>query len=357
MDASLSAFHRGKKRMSAFAVLPASERRLIIEQVAARRGILPVIVEKDFWVCWILGRIYATPEMATSVVFKGGTSLSKVFGVIQRFSEDADLSVTPASIGFSDTELDDAPSATQRNKRMKALAKACEVCVEERFQPALEAAVAGILGAPSQQPTWLKYEIDPQAATPNLWFRYPSVLPQAGGYIAKQVKLELGALTDQQPTGNHVIKPMLADVVGDAFSDFQVPVVALELERTFWEKATILHAEFHRPASQPMRDRSARHFADMASLWQHPSRGKALARLDLLRNVVRHKSRFFASAWASYDSAIPGTFHLAPPAHRHAELARDLEAMGPMFLQAPPSFPELLRQLAAAENQLNARNS
>jgi hypothetical protein len=131
--------------------------------------------------------------------------------------------------------------------------------------------------------------------------------------------------------------------------------VALELERTFWEKATILHAEFHRPASQPMRDRSARHFADMASLWQHPSRVKALARLDLLRDVVRHKSRFFASAWANYDTAIPGTFHFAPPAHRHAELARDLEAMGPMFLQAPPSFPELLRHLAEAEGQLNAR--
>jgi len=316
-----------------------------------------VIVEKDFWVCWILGRIYATEEMASSVVFKGGTSLSKVFGVIQRFSEDADLSVTPASIGFSDIELDNAPSATQRSKRMKALAMACETCVEERFQPALETAVIELLGAPSQQPTWLKYEIDPQAATPNLWFRYPSVLPQAGGYIAKQVKLELGALTDQQPTGSHVIKPMLADVVGDAFSDFQIPVVALELERTFWEKATILHAEFHRPASQPMRDRSARHFADMASLWQHPSRAKALGRLDLLRDVARHKSRFFASAWASYDTAIPGTFHLAPPEHRHTELVRDLEAMGPMFLQAPPSFPELLRQLAEAENQLNARTS
>lgn len=236
---------------------------------------------------------------------------------------------------------------------MKALAKACEVCVEERFQPALEASVAEILGASSQQTTWLKYEIDPQAATPNLWFRYPSVLPQAGGYIAKQVKLELGALTDQQPTGNHVIKPMLADVVGDAFSDFQVPVVALELERTFWEKATILHAEFHRPASQPMRDRSARHFADMASLWQHPSRAKALARLDLLQDVVRHKSRFFASAWASYDTAAPGTFHLVPPEPRHAELTRDLAAMEPMFLSDPPSFSELLRQLSIAEEELN----
>jgi hypothetical protein len=340
--------------VTAFALLPETERRLIIEQVAARRGILPVIVEKDFWVCWILGRIYATPAMATSVVFKGGTSLSKVFGVIQRFSEDADLSVTPASLGFADADLDEAPSATQRLKRMKSLAKACEACVAERFQPALESSISEILGTPSPQSSWLKFEIDSLAATPNLWFRYPSALPQAGGYIAKQVKLELGALTDQQPTGNHVIQPMLADVLGEVFTDFKVPIVALELERTFWEKATILHAEYHRPATQPLRDRLARHYSDMAALWQHSGRSTALARLDLLQDVVRHKSRFFASAWASYDTAAPGSFHLAPPEHRHGELARDLEAMQPMFLAPPPSFAELIQQLSEAEADLNS---
>ena len=100
--------------MTTFAQLPGPERRLIMDQVAARRGILPVIVEKDFWVCWVLGKIYRTPAMAPHVVFKGGTSLSKVFGVIDRFSEDADLSVTPASLGFFDVDLDDAPSASLR---------------------------------------------------------------------------------------------------------------------------------------------------------------------------------------------------------------------------------------------------
>jgi hypothetical protein len=124
------------------------ERRLIIEQVAARKGILPVIVEKDFWDCWVLGRIFATPAMASSVVFKGGTSLSKVFGVIERFSEDADLSVSPSSLGFADKDLDDAPSATQRSKRMKVLAEACEDCVAVRFQPALEAGIAEVIGPP-----------------------------------------------------------------------------------------------------------------------------------------------------------------------------------------------------------------
>jgi len=344
--------------MSGFALEAVSERRLIIEQVAARRGILPVIVEKDFWVCWILGRIFECPAMAPGVVFKGGTSLSKVFGVIHRFSEDADLSVSPTFLGFTEADLDEAPSSTARPKRMKALGKACEECVAQRFQPALEAAVAEILGPAVPPVPWLRFEIDSVAGTPNLWFNYPSVLPQAGGYIAKQVKLELGSLTSQQPTGHHVIQPMLADVLGEAFPDFRVAVVALELERSFWEKATILHAEYHRPADQTIRDRVARHYSDVAALWHHPSHTKALARMDVLHDVIRHKSRFFASGWASYGTAVPGTFHLVPAEHRHEELARDLEAMRPMFLTEAPTFTVLLKQLELrGMPQINGRAS
>jgi hypothetical protein len=236
---------------------------------------------------------------------------------------------------------------------MKALAKACEECVAQRFQPALEEVVAGILGPALPPLSWLRFEMDPVAGTPNLWFNYPSVLPQAGGYIAKQVKLELGSLTSQQPTGRYLIQPMLADILGEVFPDFRVPVVALELERSFWEKATILHAEYHRPADQFIRDRVARHYTDVAALWRHPSRTKALARMDVLQDVVRHKSRFFASSWANYATAVPGTFHLVPPRQRHEALARDLEAMRPMFLAEAPTFSELLKQLESAEQGLN----
>jgi len=337
-----------------FALQPAAEQRVLIEQIAARRGILPLIVEKDFWVCWVLGRVFATPGVAESLVFKGGTSLSKVFGVIDRFSEDADLSVSPAVLGFTETDLDEAPSATQRSKRMQRLAAACEDHVREVIQPRLEDSIQDVLGLPKGGAPWLRFEIDPVAGTPNIWFRYPSVLPQAGGYIAKQVKLELGALTDQQPTGRHTIQPLLADALGLIFDDFQCPVVALEMERTFWEKATILHAEFHRPAGQPIKDRSARHYSDMAALWRHPGRNRALERMDLLADVVRHKSRFFASSWASYDTAIAGSFHLLPPQVREAELARDLHAMSPMFLGASPTLASILQALAEAEAALNS---
>jgi len=78
-----------------FLGLPADERRLYIEQAALQRNVSPVILEKDFWVCWLLGILYES-EFAPSLVFNGGTSLSKVFGVIGRFSEDIDLSLSPA---------------------------------------------------------------------------------------------------------------------------------------------------------------------------------------------------------------------------------------------------------------------
>ena len=343
--------------MPRFATLPRAERALVINEVAGRLGLVPVIVEKDFWVCWALARIFEAAELAPHVVFKGGTSLAKVFGAIRRFSEDIDLAVSPEALGFAPGELDGAPSPSQRRKRMQALAAACEQCVAARFQPALEAAIVTVLGPPVQTESWLRYELDAMAGTPNLWFAYPSALAQAGGYIAKQVKLEFGALTDQQPTGQHHVTALLANAPGAdlaaAYDDLGAGVVALEIIRTFWEKATILHAEYHRPAQQTLRDRFARHYADFEALWRHPSRDAALARLDLLADVVRHKGRFFASSWAHYDTAVPGSFRLVPPAARRPALAQDYAAMAPMFMSAPLDFEVLVERLAAAERHLN----
>lgn len=339
--------------MSSFATLPAAERRPIVEQVAARLGIVPVIVEKDFWVCWTLGRLFATSDTAPHVVFKGGTSLSKVFGVIDRFSEDIDLSLSPVALGFAEAELDEAPSASQRSKRMQVLAGRCEAYVRDQFQSSLETGIGGVLGPAPRGARWLVFEIDALAGTPNLWFAYPSALPQPGGYVAKRVKLEIGALTRQQPTGEYSIAPMLAAVLGAAYDDFDSRVVALELARTFWEKATILHAEYHRPPDKPLRDRFARHYADFAALWRHASRAQSLARKDLLEDVVLHKSRFFASAWTNYDTARPGSFRFVPPEYRHAALAQDYAAMQPMFVSEQASFDELLHQLAMAERAIN----
>jgi hypothetical protein len=93
----------------------APEQALIIRETAARRGLLPVMVEKDFWVSWTLAVLFAHPEFGKQLVFKGGTSLSKVFGVIERFSEDIDLSVSPSFLGISEESVEQAPGTPLLN--------------------------------------------------------------------------------------------------------------------------------------------------------------------------------------------------------------------------------------------------
>jgi hypothetical protein len=115
-----------------------------------------------------------------------------------------------------------------------------------------------------------------------------------------------------------------------------------------------LHAEYHRPPAQPLRDRFARHYADFAALWQHPRGRAAAAQVDLLERVRIHKSRFFASSWARYDTAVSDTLRIVPPETRIPELRRDYVAMGPMFLFPPPNFDTVLATLREAEATINA---
>ena len=306
-----------------FLELPPDERRLYIAQAATRRNVSPVVLEKDFWVCWLLGILFES-EFAGSLVFKGGTSLSKVFGVIERFSEDIDLSLSPEFLHLP-------YAGTSRNHASKWMTKAetmCGAAVRTQIGPAIEEAVEAVLG--KGQPAWFEFLTDPQTNSPVLLFHYPSSQPAGFDYLKRSVKLEFGSLTDQQPVGRHPIRPWVADVLPDAFTDWRCEVVALEVERSFWEKATILHTEYHRPAEKPTPDRFSRHYADTAALAKHPAASKAIDHHDLRSRVVVWKSQFFGSSWASYDKAKPGTFRLVPPAERLAALRRDYQAMRDM---------------------------
>ncbi len=151
-------------------------------------------------------------------------------------------------------------------------------------------------------------------------------------------------------------RTMLSRVLPEgAFSDLMANVLALDVARTFWEKATILHAEHHRPENLAVRERFARHYSDFGALWQQDAaRTAGLARLDLLADVALHKSRYFGSAWANYDSARPGLLKLVPPGFRWTAIEADYVKMQPMFLDEPAPFAGLMAQLAEAERQINA---
>jgi hypothetical protein len=186
-----------------------------------------------------------------------------------------------------------------------------------------------------------------------LRFHYPATPTRGWTYLPRTVKLELGTLTDQHPVGLHRVRPWIADEIPAAFTDWQCEVTALDIARTFWEKATILHAEFHRSADQPIPDRYARHYSDMARLLGHPDGATFLANDALCARVVDWKIRTFPRTWAQYDRARRGSFRLVPPVARHAVLAQDYAAMRPMFLHEPPEFDSVLARLAEAERSLN----
>jgi hypothetical protein len=332
---------------------PASEQTLIIRETAARRGLLAVMVEKDFWVSWTLAVLFAHPEFARQLVFKGGTSLSKVFGVIGRFSEDIDLSVSPAFLGISEAAVAQSGSRHQRTERMRELETACIASVRDRFLPELEHLAVAALGERPDGAVWMEFQVDATTHSPVVLFYYPSHEPSGFDYLGRVVKLEFGSLTDQKPVGTHPVRPWVAEEFPKMFEDFQCQLVALELERTFWEKATILHAEYHRDPEKPIRDRFSRHYSDMAALARHPIVERALVCDDLRQRVADWKSLFFTANWARYDLAKSGTFHLVPPAYRQAELEKDYLAMRDMFLTPPPSFQSILETVRDLETRIN----
>ncbi|MFV2069811.1 MAG: nucleotidyl transferase AbiEii/AbiGii toxin family protein [Pirellulales bacterium] len=127
----------------------------------------------------------------------------------------------------------------------------------------------------------------------------------------------------------------------------------LYIDRSFWEKATILHSEYHRPAEKRTVDRFSRHYADTASLAQHPTARAAINQQELRNRVVTWKSRFFGSSWANYEQAKPGSFRLVPPAERQPALRRDYEAMRDMYLTEPATFDDILATLSDLENRIN----
>ena len=344
--------------MDKVARLSAADRAALFGETGAGRGVANTIIEKDFWVCWTLRRIFNLPKGPTaSLVFKGGTSLSKAFNAIRRFSEDIDLSFDRADLGYAgdrDPEMEGL-GRKKTEKLIDDLGADVAAHIAGRFLPTLRAALASALGEPSTG-EW-SLAIDPtDAQTVN--FHYPPAFASAEyagmSYITPRVKLELGARGDPWPTEEKVILPYVAEDFPSFFEDPDTTVTVLSARRTFWEKVTALHAEAHRPEGSPTPQYFSRHFYDIAMLLETDD-GKAAAQdFDLLAQVARHKSIFFRSAWASYDTAKPGSLRLAPSDERIKDLRADYRAMAPMMFDAkPPAFDEIISRIGQLQDLVN----
>lgn len=325
---------------------PEGSRRDAFVIAAERRGLLPLVIEKDFWVCWTLGQLFALPDFGEHLLFKGGTSLSKVYGVIQRFSEDIDLSLSRASLGgLADPEL--AASNTQRKLRTEALVAAFQETVTDRLLPALRAGIAEQLG----QGVWTLAQDGADPGT--IHFAYPRAVEGELAYVRPEVRIELGGRNDDWPAEDRTVTAYVAEELPQV-SPGRVSVRALAARRTFWEKATLLHAEYHRPPDKAPGERLSRHYSDLAQMAGTDVEAQALADLPLLARVRAHKAAFYTAPWASYGTALPGTLRLVPRPDRLAGLRSDYQGMGPMFFGPALAFDAMMERIATLEERINA---
>lgn len=346
---------REPEHMDTFARYPADEREAYFLQAAANLGLPPHVIEKDFWVCWTLKRLFALENVGEDLLFKGGTSLSKVYGIIRRFSEDIDLSIHRASLGFRG-ETDPAGMTGKPFKRAnEALGNAARAKIFVEIQPALESAIRDLLGESG-------WSLAPDASDPegqSLAFAYPvtGLTPSPAAYLRPVVKIEFGARADHEPSERKSVRPYLTEAIPDALGESETEVRVISAVRTFWEKATILHQMAHLVPEKPFPERYSRHYWDLAAMIESGIGTAAAKEEALLAEVVAHKIAFYAAKWASYETAVRGTLRLLPPTGRYEELARDLDSMREMFFDAPPQIDDVIATLASWETDFNGKTT
>lgn len=336
--------------MSELHLLPPAERRLFFAEAEAELGIPFAIIEKDYWVVWTLERLFSLSELKSHLTFKGGTSLSKVYGLIQRFSEDIDVSIEKDFLGYNKTnDPEKADSKKKQKAAIDALSKSCADYIQTKMLYDLKANIAERLGNDDGWQLVIDAQ-DPDGQT--IQFEYPNITPR-GSYISQSVKIELGARSEHWPVSEHPVESYVKSALKEKITEDKVYVRVLNAERTFWEKATILHQYAHIPEDKRLPPRISRHLYDFFQLLNSPIRAKAAPDTDLLDRVAQHKSIYFASAWANYGTAKKGTLKLSPPSRVLQELEQDYAAMESMFFGKVPDWQLILKTIDLFEQEFN----
>lgn len=342
--------------MDSFANAPADEQEAYFNEAANKLGLPPHVVEKDFWVCWTLKRLFSLAGISDTLLFKGGTSLSKVHGLIRRFSEDIDVSIHREHLGFSGADDPLNPDLTKKKREAlkDQLAEAACAYIEKTITPALHASITDALSGGDGRPWSLESDPTDPDGQSLAFFYPPTKLTQSGGaYLRPAVKIEFGARSDHWPAETRPLKPYLVDAIPDALDEPDVAVKTMEATRTFWEKATILHQMAHLPAGKAFPGRYSRHYTDLAAMIAAGTGNEAAKQEDLLAAVVTHKIAFYRSAWARYEDARRGSLRLLPAEENMGDLKDDLQSMREMFFDEPPAFDAVVDTLRAWEKAFN----
>ena len=336
--------------MDAFLKFTDEQRRRMCEVAGTAIGLDAPSIEKDFWVCFTLRELFALPESGPHLTFKGGTSLSKCWALIERFSEDIDVVIDREFLGFGgELGPETAPSHKKRDERLDALKAACQSHIRDVMAPALARRFSEILPAGM---AWNLVQDLSDSDGQTLLFEYPRMFTSP--YLRPVVKIELGARSDTEPSATPTIRPYLAETLPGELGESAFSVRALDPKRTFWEKASLLHEETYRSGDKGPTARLARHYYDLWCLIRAGVADAAMADPDLFARVAAHRAVFFRKRKDVQESLRPGSLRLLPAIEVRAEWKRDYEAMREaMFFNDPPAFDEILSVVGEFQNIFN----
>ena len=329
-----------------FLCLDRRERADILRTVATRCGRSAVILEKDIWVCWTLQALFSMPD-PHPMAFKGGTSLSKVYGVIDRFSEDVDVTLDYRAFDDEFDPFAEGASRTRIGRFSERLRARVASHVRDVIAPALDGA-ARRLAANGRNHVHVGDDGE------TVRFGYPSAVEDPDTYVSSEVLLEFGGRNVIDPNERHEIVPDIAALVPEL--DWPAATVTvLSPARTFWEKATLIHVACHRRQLRNRSKQLSRHWFDLMCLAAHDIGRAAIADRNLLADVVRHKKVFFHAGNANYDHCLDGRLRLVPDADQLPALRSDYAEMRrARFLRDDaPEFDRLMAAIADIEIETN----
>ena len=331
-----------------FFQLSPEDRREALAVAAAASGRPLHLLDKDVWLVWVLDVLFRAP-FGEHLVFKGGSSLSKGYAIINRFSEDIDLTydiraLAPDLVVNAPDAL--PPTKSQEKRWTREIRNRLPVWIHQEVLPVLRAALteAELPASVSTESEKLLLEYTPMAA--------------GTGYVRPAVVLEFGARSTGEPCESRMLVcDAAASVASVAFPVARARV--MRPERTFWEKATAVHV-FCRQGEYRGGDRSARHWHDLARLDRAGFASSAIADLALALAVARHKAVFFAEKTSAgeridYIAAVSGGLQLVPTDRTLDSLSQDYDRMveDGLLFDTGESFDDLIEQCRDLESRAN----
>jgi len=326
------------------------QRKTSLIQAGINSGIPAKSIEKDWWVTLTLKALFQT-QYADALIFKGGTSLSKCWKLIQRFSEDIDIALDPRVVGM---EYSDHPSRGYLSRLKK---RGCDFTTN-----ALKNALAEqflVLGIPDGT-----LNIEAEAIEPTMTDKDPQTLfvkytPlfEPNPYLADEVKIEVGIRSKLEPYSKIGIQSLLNELYPNpAYEEEPFEVQAVEAHKTFLEKAFLLHEEFKKPDPTKIRtERMSRHFYDLESMMDTPAAEKALADGKLYRAIIIHRERYNTMRGLDYATLETKTINFNPPADLMAAYHGDYAVMREQMIYGESLTPAELFERIKLLNELFAK--